>query len=283
MKLALGTVQFGLDYGVTNKSGKVSNQEINKILSLAKKHGLNILDTAAAYGNSEEILGKSASGCFKIISKIPSLSNYDGTITESVYSTLSNVKRSSIYGMILHDERDIRNKAQYRELMKVKDKGIISKIGCSFYSLDALEFSLNNKVEMDIIQIPGSCLDQRFEKSGLLERAKERNIEVHCRSLFLQGILLEREALPSSLKMFEKDIASFYDYAKLQGLSPIELALSYVFQCELIDYGVVGCQSKSQLDEIICSYNSLIKKQLNIPLSQLASSEDVLLNPAKWS
>jgi aryl-alcohol dehydrogenase-like predicted oxidoreductase len=283
MKLALGTVQFGLDYGITNVSGVVSSKEVKAILSLAKKSNISILDTASVYGNSEQVLGDLANNSFRIISKIPSLFKFDGTIRNSFFSTLTKVNRDAIYGMMLHDERDIYNTSQYHELCTLKEEGLINKIGCSFYSLEALEFAMDKNIELDIIQIPASCLDQRFEQSGLLERAKEKGIEIHCRSLFLQGLLLGVNILPASLKPFENDITNFFSFAKSQNIKPIELALLYVHQNKFIDYGVVGCQSKIQLEEIIDSYRNIENMQLNMPISNLASSSEVLLNPSLWN
>lgn len=283
MKLALGTVQFGLDYGITNSTGLVSREEVKSILSLADSYNLHTLDTAAVYGSSEVVLGALANKTFNIISKIPSLSNFKGTIKESVSATLHRLNRESLYGVMLHDERDINKVDQYSELIGLKKEGLISKIGCSFYSLEALDFALNQKIELDIIQIPASCLDQRFVKSGLLARAKENGIEIHCRSLFLQGLLLVRGVLPSSLKEFESEINSFYQFAESECIKPIDLALTYLCQNEFIDYGVVGCQSKSQLEEIISSYKYIENKKSNIPLGKLASTSEVLLNPSLWN
>jgi len=283
MKLALGTVQFGLDYGITNSTGLVSREEVKSILSLAGAQKIHTLDTAAGYGRSETVLGALANKSFNIISKIPSLSNLQGTINESLSTTLHRLNRETLYGMMLHDERDISKKSQYNELISLKKEGLITKIGCSFYSLEALEFALNENIELDIIQIPGSCLDQRFEKSGLLNRAKENEIEIHCRSVFLQGLLLTPVVLTPVLKEFEAEINAFYKFAESYYIKPIDLALSYIYQSKHIDYGVVGCQSKSQLEQIISSYKDIENKKLNIPLAKLASTSEVLLNPSLWS
>ena len=214
MKLALGTVQFGLDYGITNSTGLVCREEVKSILSLADDNNLRTLDTAAVYGRSEAVLGDLANKSFSIISKIPSLSNFQGSIKESVSASLHRLNRDSLYGMMLHDEKDINNTSQYNELIRLKNEGLITKIGCSFYSLKALSFALNKNIELDIIQIPASCLDQRFEKSGLLNRAKEDGIEIHGRSVFLQGLLLTPEVLTPVLKEFEAEIKAFYQFAE---------------------------------------------------------------------
>lgn len=283
MKLALGTVQFGLDYGVTNTSGKVSQEEVTRILNCALHNNINNLDTASVYGNSEQVLGSLASKAFNIISKVPSFKNLQCTIRESVMSTLDNVERNSLYGMMLHDENDIKDKSQYCELLDLKNEGLLKKVGCSFYTLEALEFALNKNINIDIIQIPASCLDQRFEMSGLLHRAKEKGIEIHCRSLFLQGLLLSNNEIPSSLTKFKTEINSFHQFADNNAIKALDLALLYLYQSDLLDFGVVGCQSEAQLKEIITSYKTIEKIRLALPLHQLSSSSEILLNPSLWN
>jgi aryl-alcohol dehydrogenase-like predicted oxidoreductase len=283
MKLALGTVQFGLNYGITNKDGLVSKDEVDKILTLAQCNNLYTLDTAAAYGDSELVLGELANNEFQVISKIPSFSGSHDSVEKSVYKTLKRLNRESIYGLMLHDENDIKNIKQYDELSNLKKDKVVDKIGCSFYTLEALEFALDKNIQLDIIQIPASCLDQRFEKSGLLVRAKEKGIEVHCRSLFLQGLLLSRDILPLKLIKYKSEIDSFFKFSELNAITPMDLALSYIYQSKYIDYGVVGCQSKLQLEQIISSYRNIEKKQLSLPLKQLASSSELLLNPSLWN
>lgn len=283
MKLALGTVQFGLDYGITNTSGKVSSEEVSNILSCAQDNNLNTLDTASAYGNSEKVLGNLASNAFDIISKVPSFKSFTGTVQERVNNTLKNLNRDNIYGMMLHDEADIIEKSPYHDLLDLQDKGLFKKVGCSFYSIEALEYALNKDIKLDIIQIPASCLDQRFEQAGLLYKAKEKGIEIHCRSMFLQGLLLSRNEIPATLQKFKNEIDLFYNYAKANSISPLELSLSYLYQNELIDFGVVGCQSEIQLKEIITSYQNLENMKLKLTLLQLSSSSEILLNPSLWN
>lgn len=283
MKLALGTVQFGLNYGITNTSGKVSSKEVRNILNFATNNSLTKLDTASAYGNSQNVLGDLADNRFDIISKIPSFKSFKGTIQENVKSTLKSLKRDNIYGMMLHDEADILDKTLYNDLLDLQNRGVFKKVGCSFYSIEALEFAFNKNLKLDIIQIPASCLDQRFEQTGLLYKAKEKGLEVHCRSIFLQGILLSRNEIPLCLQKFKNEIDSFHNFADYNSITPLELCLMYLFQNEFLDFGVVGCQSEKQLKEIITSYKSIENMKLNLDLHQLSSSSEILLNPTLWN
>ena len=284
MKIALGTVQFGLDYGITNESGIVNQEEVNNILQVAIQNDINLLDTAAAYGKSEEVIGNSQAELFKIVSKIPKLSKTQESITDIVEKSLSRLGRTKIYAMMFHDENDLINKnAEYNELLTLKEKGLIEKVGCSFYSVEALELALNKQMEIDVIQIPASCLDQRFEKSGLLHQARDNGIEVHSRSLFLQGLLLSQNSkLPYSIQKYKSDLDLFFEFARINDMEPIDLAVSFLATSKVIDFGIVGCQSSKQLLEILASYKKVNNIKKSIDFSHLASSNSILLNPSLW-
>jgi len=284
VKLALGTVQFGLSYGITNNTGQVQKDEIDNILKHACEHNIQILDTASAYGNSETVLGNTASKYFKIISKIPEVSKLETTIRSCLSDSLMKLKRESIYGLMFHHEKDLLTSENYfREVIELKAEGLVDKIGCSFYSVDALSEAFNMGYELDIIQIPGNCLDQRFLNSGILKEAKTRGVEVHCRSLFLQGLLLEEGAvLPRALETSKKELENFFTFCKLKNISPLIATLKLLQQTDTIDYGVVGCITKLQLAEITCAYEKAINYTDFIDFSELSSSNDILLNPTLW-
>lgn len=285
MKLALGTVQFGLDYGITNQDGKVSDAEANKIIKVANQANILLFDTATVYGDSESRLGKLTQGDSQsqFISKF--------TVTEKlnldkiVCSSLHKLNCPSLYGLLFHNENDLLHPQgldYYQQLKELKVQGKLQKIGASFYTLKALETALS-QYDLDLIQIPASCLDQRFFQSGLLQEAQKQNIEVHARSLFLQGLLLAENAdLPISLQKFTPELEHFFYTAKQLNLTPLKLALTYLIKTKEINYGVVGCQNSQQLLDIINSYKYINEKKLDIDLSSLAVSNELLVNPALW-
>ena len=285
MKLALGTVQFGLSYGITNNSGQVQEKEVCSILEHATQKNINILDTAAAYGNSETVLGNMPTQNFDIISKIPSVSKLKVTIADCLSESLRKLKRKSIYGLMFHDENDIiSTKGYFEALITAKTNGLVQKIGCSFYTVEALKKSLEMDHALDLIQIPANCFDQRFLKSGLLDEAKSQGIEIHCRSLFLQGLLLDRNAtLPKSLSPFKDELDSFFKFCEFYNISPLMATLKYLQQTEVFDYGVVGCVTTCQLDEITTAYEKINQYDELIDFSKLSSTNTILLNPTLWN
>lgn len=284
MKLAIGTVQFGLDYGVTNTSGKVSLIDCEKILKVAKDAGITTLDTAAAYGTSEETLGKiTQSNKFSIVTKVPSLKTHTSSkIIDSMEESSKNLNLSTVHGLLLHDENDLLGelaKENYNQLLLLKKQGKVNKIGISFYSVEAA-IQILNSYDIDLIQIPASHLDRRFEHAGIFELAKNKGVEVHVRSLFLQGLLVLGEGeRPSAFRQVPELLA--YDVeVKKSELTPLQFALLYLIHTPNIDLAVIGCQSSEQLEEIIDAYLSC--KELDILLPDVSTENNSLINPVNW-
>jgi aryl-alcohol dehydrogenase-like predicted oxidoreductase len=284
MKLALGTVQFGLDYGVTNTSGKLSDEACQNILTLAEKSGLNTLDTAAAYGVSEDILGHLAiSQRFKVISKVPALLNSNPEmIQEYVQVSLSRLKRKQLDGVLLHSELDLLGDSAdsyFKQLTLLKSQKLAVKIGVSCYSVEAAMMILN-RFDIDLIQIPASHLDRRFEHSGVLALAKSKGVEVHARSLFLQGLLVvEPKERPSKFKNII-ELEKYDTQAKKLELTQLQLAVSYIIKTPDIDYAVVGCLTADHLVQIIDAYNHCLT--LDVDIEDLSTENMSLINPVNW-
>lgn len=289
MKLALGTVQFGLDYGISNADGKVSPTEIDAILQWAQAHHIDTLDCAATYGSSEQVLGETKlSQNFSIISKTPSLENVSISIAKQLSQSLSKLKRDNIDGLLLHNCDDLisTQKAQetYQQLKRLKTQGLVNKIGVSVYTTEQLIQIINN-FDIDLVQLPINCFDQRFLKPGLLEELVQKNIEVHCRSAFLQGLLLmDNKSVPDYFADYQKYFQNFEALAQQLNCSKLTLALSIVAQNPLIERIVIGCCNKKQLEEIIQSYQMAQHLDLStINFQSLACSEPALINPSLWS
>jgi aryl-alcohol dehydrogenase-like predicted oxidoreductase len=285
MKLALGTVQFGLDYGVSNTQGKVSPEEVNKILTLAKQQNINTLDTAPAYGNSESVLGNTELAYqFDIVSKIPALNDNDINVEQYVNTSLQQLKIAKLAAILFHHVDDIISsphaQSRFNALIKLKEQGKVTKIGVSVYSSEQLEFCLKN-YPIDIVQLPLNCLDQRFSKTGWLHELSDRKVEVHCRSIFLQGLLLmEPENLPSYFIPYKTYFQRFIDTAKQLKVSQLSLALAVGCQDKSIDKMIIGCCNVKQLSEIISAY--IAAKEINEDLSSLACEDKNLIIPSNW-
>ncbi|MBX9295078.1 aldo/keto reductase [Chromobacterium piscinae] len=289
-QLALGTVQFGLPYGVTNTQGQVSEEDGRAVLHRASQYGISMLDTAAAYGQSEEVLSKlKAEHDFQIVSKTLPLLGKTNTLTEMMGAIerslqLLSVKRA-LYGMLIHHPDDLlgpTGKVAYAALQKMQDAGRIQKIGVSIYTGEEIEASIQ-QYRIDIIQLPHNVLDQRLRKSGHLNKLRDSGVEICVRSAFLQGLLLQNmEQLPSYLHQLTSPLTAFFNRARELECSPLTLALGYLRQQETIDHILVGVLNVKQLDEIWQAWRCAA----NLPdgcANDLGIDDDLLLNPARWA
>ena len=287
MKLALGTAQFGLDYGVANKQGRVNLDEVRAILALAKSAGISTLDTAAAYGNSEASLGMAGIDGFEVITKIPpfppdALSDIGGWIRKIVAESLSGLKTQSLTGLLLHRPLELLSEVGddvYQTLADLKMQNIVEKIGISIYQPQDLD-ALIPRFSFDIIQAPLNILDRRLISSGWLQKLKQHGVEVHTRSAFLQGLLLMNpEERPDYFSSWTQLLSRFDHWRASQGLTALQACLGFLYQLEDIDRIIVGVDRAQQLQEII---NSGLQAELAIP-NELESNDEGLINPARWT
>ncbi len=261
MKLALGTVQFGCDYGISNKNGQVKINEIEKILEYAQLKGIDTLDTAQGYGNSEEVLGQFDLSKFKIITKIIGEINLE--------TSLKKLHVNSIYGLMFHRENEINDKT-WDIFNNYKTQGLVQKIGISVYTPSVLSNIIDN-YNIDIVQLPMNILDQRFVE--LLPKLKEKNIEVHTRSAFMQGLLLMETHEISEYFKEIKPILNTLPKEKLQS------ALQFVFNKKEVNKVVVGVTKKSELEEIV---NVINKKNLDVDYSKFSIQDERFVLPQNW-
>ena len=199
MKLALGTVQFGVNYGINNKLGIPNDNDVSEILKYAYENGIKTLDTAISYGNSEERIGKCSKIKFKIISKFSSIDSL-AQLESELEKSLFNLKTNKLFGFIYHNANDLINKPYtWQFLMKLKHSQKIEKIGFSIYSEDQLNKLFNLGFIPDLVQLPYSILDRRMENS--LVKLKKYGVETHTRSVFLQGLYFKStHNIPKKLK-----------------------------------------------------------------------------------
>ena len=278
-KLGLGTVQFGLDYGVTNSSGKVQLKEVSSILKLAKNNNINLLDTAATYGNSEEVLGEAGVGDFQIITKTTPLKNNEvNDVIDNFHKSLKNLNMDKVSGLLVHDVSDVENKKfdiLYKKIIELKQQGLINKIGFSTYTPEHVDFLLKN-FDFDLIQVPFNIFDNRLIQGSQLKALNNKGIEVHARSIFLQGILLDFKNLSYYFSTWKKEFNDYQEMVKDSGSSLIEYALNYVLNVEEIETVLVGVNSKVQLADIV----NAAKKQT---ATNVFAIDDLnLLNPSRW-
>jgi aryl-alcohol dehydrogenase-like predicted oxidoreductase len=284
-KLALGTVQFGLNYGVTNTNGKVKEAEVKEMLDLAAKNNINTIDTAIGYGDSEKILGKNKIESFDIITKIPPLQtnlNIRDWVTNQIQASLMRLNKHSIYAVLFHNPNDLLSssgKKLYEAVSDQKKSGLVEKIGISIYSPDQLE-KITKYFDYDIVQAPLNLIDRRLVESGWLSKLHKKNIEVHIRSVFLQGLLLQdRKKIPEKFKRWDSIWKVFDDHIKQNNINPVELCLSYPLNFSEVTKIVVGAHNTIQLKEIIDSYE--YAKLKDFP--NITSYDEDLINPGNWT
>lgn len=278
MRLALGTVQFGLNYGISNPNGKVPDHELVQLLYQAHQLGITLLDTAQAYGDAEARLGEVASGQFQIISKLaPGITAK--TAPSAIKASLNNLKQNQLYGLMLHRTQDYSDDL-WQILLSLQAEGVIHKCGISVYSPQELDFWFKKYPLPDLVQLPANLLDQRFLRTGWLDRLKEAGCEIHIRSVFLQGLLLmSHQQRPSQFARFAKQFSPFDKLSERYKRLNLALALQYVLP--QADKFVVGCCSFPELSEIVAAYQHAPILQQST-LDALDCDDIELINPALW-
>lgn len=274
-KLVLGTVQFGLQYGI-NSSGRPNVEAVKKILAEAAKGGITTLDTSSAYGNSEEILGECITRGeeFKIVSKYPKGKT---PVKEMFNASLKRLKIDNLYGYLLHHfEVYINNPKVWDEFVALKESGKVKKIGFSLYAPEELDLILENNTPFDLIQVPFNIFDKKF--LPYMKYLHEQDVEIHVRSTFLQGLFFkDRNNLPEKLKPLKRYLLQLDEFSKHSGLSISEIALNYNFQNPYIDGVLIGVDNVVQLQNNLASVKS-IPIDINIDVK-----EKELLNPVNWN
>jgi aryl-alcohol dehydrogenase-like predicted oxidoreductase len=285
MRLALGTVQFGLAYGVANKRGQIAFTEAREILLRARVAGIDTLDTAVAYGESEAILGAVGVDQWKVVSKLPELpascEDIAAWVRSKVAGSLSRLKIPKLHALLLHRSQDLlapQGAALYAALTELKIDGLVTKVGVSVYGPEELE-AVWPKFRFDLVQSPFNVFDRRLLNSGWLERLHQAGTEVHVRSVFLQGLLL----LPAEERRAEfagwQDLWLKWDaWLKAEELTPLRACLMFALSRPEINRVVVGVDGVSHLAEILSAPTA---EPIHFPNS-LESSDLRLINPTKW-
>ena len=286
MKLALGTVQFGLAYGIANRSGQVSREEASQILALAGENGIDTVDTAIAYGDSEACLGEIGSQGFKIVTKLPPLPKDTTDIGEWAYGQLRTSLRrlniDSVYGLLLHRSNNLvgaPGRLIVQALERMKAEGLVKKIGVSIYAPWELD-AVTQSCPIDLVQAPFNLIDRKLATSGWLKRLHDQGVEVHARSVFLQGLLLlPRDAVPEELSLWADIFDRWHVWLQENHVSPAEACLAFAASQPMIDRVVVGVDNREQLRELLRAAH--VARQLQLP--DLSCDDERLINPSNWN
>jgi aryl-alcohol dehydrogenase-like predicted oxidoreductase len=284
-RLALGTVQFGIPYGVANQQGQVSFAMAKETLKYARSAGLDTLDTAIAYGDSEDCLGKIGVESWQVISKLPELprgtANILNWVEQEVDGSLQRLQIPRLYGLLLHCPQQLlgsEGQTLYNALDSLKQKGLVHKIGVSIYEPNELA-ALCSRFSFDLVQSPCNVLDRRLEQSGWLSRLKETGIEIHVRSIFLQGLLMMSPSVrPIYFERWHPLWEQWEQWLTDTGLTPLQACLGYALSKIEIDRVVVGVDCLSQLKEIVAA----TAEEWKNPPDKLCCDDPDLINPARW-
>lgn len=285
-RLALGTVQFGLDYGIANHSGRVHPDEAGRILTEAGQAGISMLDTAIAYGDSERTLGQIGVADWRIVTKLPEMPDTCPDVAEwvenRVKGSLDRLGVQQLHAVLLHRPAQLleaRGPQLFAALERLKVLGYTKKIGISIYDPNELD-SLFSKMHFDLVQAPLNILDRRLVTSGWARRLKHIGAELHVRSTFLQGLLLmSSEKRPQKFSRWQSLWLEWDRWLSETGLSPLEACLRFALSIEEVDNVVVGVDSVVQFREIHVAANGVLP---GLPAWPQAI-DPVLLNPALWS
>ncbi len=290
MKVGLGAVQFGVDYGISNKAGKTSALEAVKILEAAAEQGVRVIDTASLYGNSEEVLGLSLppEARFDIVTKTPQFAkqhidkNDAQHLEETFRLSLKKLRKPSVYGLLVHRADDLfadGGSLLMDKMQEIKESGAVKKIGVSIYSGQQIDKILE-QYSIDLIQLPINILDQRLLRSGHLQKLKQAGVEVHARSIFLQGLLLmDQQSLPPHFDGVREHLKCFHRFIQDRGLTPIQAALGFGEDIPEIDCVICGINNHQQLQEICMAAQIKVKHE---DYAQFAIENELILNPSNW-
>lgn len=287
-KLALGTVQFGMKYGVANAGDRVSAQELHAIILAAREYGIDTLDTAIAYGDAEANLGATGTRDFRVVTKLPPLSeevtDVRSWIVESIRASLSRLNRSSVDAVLLHRSHEIigQQSASYRAgLADLKTLGLCAAVGVSIYAPAELEaiWSDGSGWKPELIQAPYNVLDRRLATSGWLDRLADTGVRIHTRSALLQGLLLlAPDKRPAYFTQFSALLDQWRDWCIAQETTPLTAALGFVCNDARVEKVVVGADSAIQLHGLVAA---LSHRNADVPPG-LSSESIALIDPSQW-
>lgn len=285
-KLVIGTANFGLRYGLKNDHCKLDDHGVHEINKVAKNCGINTFDTASAYGDAENRLSLISNDDVKIITKI-GVSYHEsfqrGKVIEDVGNSLENIKQTQLYSVLLHRPEVLLNKHGkqiWAELEKLREIEKIKKIGISIYSPDLLP-KLLSRFNIEIIQVPFNIFDQRILTSGWVDQLKSKGIEIHIRSVFLQGLVtFESSKLPNYFKqrwthLFER----WFDFIAENKSTAADIALSHCLNQSWADRIVVGVDDANQLLNLVEIER---RKSVFDGLAQFSCEDPELIEPSNW-
>ena len=285
MKLAIGAAQMGMDYGIANRTGQVSVPEVVRILDQARQEGIDTVDTAVAYGSSEQALGEAGVQDLRVVTKIGPIPEHctdaASWVIETVRASCRRLRSASVHGVLLHRVQDLAGNHAVglaRGLHAAVSCGLATVAGVSVYSPEDLEFAVG-KLQVGLVQLPRNPLDKRFDRAGWLDRLKDAGVEVHVRSIFLQGLLtMPTPDVETRFGRWSDLLARWRSWVEQSGLSPVEVCIADAMAEPSIDRIVVGFDSRQQL---LQACGAARGRPTRVPPDLAVDDLDLLL-PSRW-
>ena len=285
MRLSLGTAQIGMNYGIASSHAGFTQNEVNLLIKFCRSHDITTVDTAVNYGDSEEKLGKAKISDFEIITKLPSvpdnISNVEIWARDQVLNSLERLKVSRLHGLLLHDPSQLLaniGKAILNALKKLKQEGLVKKIGISIYSPEDID-SLFNFESFDIIQAPFNIVDRRLHTSGALAKLNNHGVEVHVRSIFLQGLLImDSQRRPDYFFKWCHLFSKWDNWIKIRQHNPLEVCIAFIKEFPEIHRCIVGVDDLKQLTVL----NQIFSHSKSFIYPDISSVDTGLVNPGSW-
>ncbi len=295
MELCLGTVQFGMDYGISGQKQPGVDQAV-AMLDYAAHNGITTIDTANAYGTAEDVVGAFLSkntvprDNLFIISKFrPNLldevkpSEYYSVMRANLENTLSRLHTDYLDSYLLHSARYVFDDEIIETLNRMKQDGLVKRVGVSIYEPEEAKKCID-RPNVEFMQLPYSIFDQRMEKAGVFEYAKKDNIQIHSRSAFIQGlILMNEDEVPAFLSKAKPIVRKIDVLCKRHGISRISLAMNYVKQQSRISHLVFGVDNIDQLKENIQIFQEDIPADIIEDIAkEFTDIEADIVMPSLW-
>ena len=300
-RMTLGTVQLGMEYGISNSTGKPDKKQSFSILDEAMEGGINSFDTALAYGDSEAVLGDyfsreaTKNRDYTITTKFAfkekkSLSKreIEAQVNEFINKSLLQLKQDKLQIVMLHhyDDLEFYGNNLVEAMKKVKSQGLTDKIGVSVHNPYTIKDVISYGA-FDAIQAPMNILDTRIPKTGVLDELKKEDMIVFIRSVFLQGLIFKDEssALPANIECARPYLSKLRDIAERENIGIAQLAMAYVRDLPGVTSLVVGCETKAQIKQNIACINTprLSSKTVLDIQEAFADVPEAVINPMKWA
>ena len=284
-KIAIGTANFGMQYGVANSQGKLSKKSVSEILGLARSLGVTCLDTANAYGESQKVLGEFGVHDWRVVSKISTIpqdcKDISYFVRAQIELILTSLNLSDFETVLVHNSKDLTGESGnevYEALQDAKSRGQVEKIGVSIYDPNDLE-SIMSQFQIDVVQAPINVFDNRLQDSGWLDRLASMGVEVHARSVFLQGVLLSAVAQNNDFfKPWKSTFEKWNIFSENSGTTPLINCIKHVNSYEKATFAVVGIDSAQNLSEV---FDAFSERPQRIAEDDFGSDYQ-LINPGSW-